>query len=164
MDTHEEYWKQYDWAKTLADEELRLNPIVSQKEDYRQYLPIDPTHPRAWIPPYVRYAKRAQVQFRCPITGWLETDWYKDTHGKGPYKRVGVLTMDHILPGAAGGKTTDENIRAISLLANMKKGAKQISDEHLRESIFIAYKLVELPEDLLTVLTKYGISSYKVGA
>lgn len=163
MNSHDEYWTKYDWAKPLADEELRLNPITDPKEDYKQYLPTDPSHPRAWIPPYVRYAKRAEVGFRCPVTGWSENDWYRGVHGNGPFKRVGILTMDHILPGAAGGKTTDENIRAISLLANMKKGAKQVSDVTLSESIHMAYKLVDMPEDLLAMVTKYGITSYKVG-
>ena len=163
MDAHDEYWKQYDWAKPLAAEELRLNPITDPKEDYKQYLPDDPSHPRAWVPPQVRYAKRAAVQFRCPITGWAETDWYRGLHGNGPFKRVGILTIDHILPGAAGGKTTDENIRAISLLANMKKGSKQVSDEKLRESILAAYRLVDMPPDLFDMLKKYGITSYKVG-
>lgn len=160
---HGEYWKQYDWAKPLADEELRLNPVTEPREDYKQFLPPDPSHSRAWIPPYVRYAKRSQVQFICPITGWGENDWYRGKHGNGPFKKVGILTMDHIIPGAAGGKTTDENIRAISLLANMKKGSKQVSDDKLRESILVAYELVTMPEDLLIVLIKYGITSYRVG-
>ena len=163
MTEHDEYWKKYDWARELADTELRLNPAPDKADDYKQYLPDNPAHPRAWIPPHVRYAKRREVGFRCPVTGWSEGDWYRGAFGNGPYKRIGILTIDHILPGAAGGMTTDENTRAISLLANMKKGAKQISEEDLRRQILQSYKLIEMPIDLLEMLNKYGISQYKVG-
>lgn len=156
------YWKKYDWARPFADEDERLNPTADPSREYRQYLPLDPTHPRAWIPPYVRWAKRKQVNFQCPITGWKETDWFRGIQG-GPYRRVGVLTMDHILPGAKGGLTTDENLRALSSLANTKKGHREISDEQLRLNILSAYKVVFMPEDLLKVLTEYNITQYKVG-
>ena len=160
---NDQYWSKYDWARPFAEEEARKNPeILDPQHDYRQYLPLDPTHARAWIPPHVRWAKRKEVNFTCPITGWKETDWFR-SHGGGPYRRVGTLTMDHIIPGALGGLTTDENIRAVRELANTKKGHKTISDEELRDNLFRAYKTVYMPEDLLAMLDKYVITSYKVG-
>jgi hypothetical protein len=159
----DEYWSRYDWARPFAEEEARLNPdLLDPQHEYRQYLPAEPSHPRAWIPPYVRWAKRKQVDFTCPITGWKETDWFRG-NGGGPFRRIGTLTMDHIIPGALGGLTTDENIRAISYLANSIKGHKQVSDEDLRKRVLGSYKIVSMPEDLLMVLDKYGITSYKVG-
>lgn len=104
------HWSQYDWAIPMAEAEALQLP--DRQKDYKQYLPSDPTHPRAYIPPHVRWAKRKQVEFICPITGWKETDWYRPIGG-GPTKLIGPLTMDHIIPGALGGLTTDENIRAI---------------------------------------------------
>lgn len=162
---NDRYWSQYDWARPLAEEEARTNPdifIFDPQRDYRQYLPTDPTHPRAFIPPHVRYAKRKQVGFTCPITGWTEKDWYRGVSG-GPFRKVGPLTIDHIIPGALGGLTTDENIRAISALANSKKGHKSISDEELRAQLFRGYKIVSMPDDLEAILTKYGIMQYKIG-
>ena len=159
----DQYWSKYDWARPFASEEARLNPeILEPEHDYKQYLPLDPTHPRAWIPPHVRWAKRKQVDFTCPITGWKESDWYRSYSG-GPYRKIGTLTIDHIVPGALGGLSTDENIRAISALANSKKGHKTVSDEELREHLFKAFKTVYMPEDLLAMLNKYIVTSYKVG-
>jgi hypothetical protein len=160
---NDRYWSKYDWARPFAEEEVRENPdILDFQKDYRQYLPLDPTHPRAYIPAHVRWAKRKSVDFRCPITGWSETDWYRGIGG-GPFRRVGLLTMDHIIPGAAGGQTTDENIRAICSLANTRKGSKQITDEELRRQLSNSYKLIEMPKDLLEILNKYAITQYKVG-
>ena len=158
------YWSKYDWARPFAEEEAKSAPeILDPQHEYRQYLPPDPMHPRAWIPPYVRWAKRNQVHFTCPITGWKETDWFKGINGHGPYRKVGVLTMDHIIPGASGGLTTDENVRAISYLANSLKGHKPLTDEELRKRILGAYQSVYMPEELLQILNKYAIVSYKVG-
>jgi hypothetical protein len=159
----EKHWAKYDWAKPFAAEEERLNPTVDPRDDYKKYLPLDPTHARAYIPPYVRWAKRWEVNFKCPILGWAEGDYYQGINGSGPIRRVGILTMDHLVPGAAGGKTTDENIRAFSALANTKKGHSTITDEELRERLLSSYKLIEVPEDLLVVLKKYNVSQFKVG-
>jgi len=158
------YWSQYNWARPFAEEEARSAPeILDPQHEYRQYLPADPQHPRAWIPPYVRWAKRRAVDFICPITGWKETDWYKGTYGRGPYRKMGTLTMDHIVPGANGGLTTDENVRAISYLANSVKGHKEMTDEELCRRILGSYQVVFMPEELLQILNKYAIVSYKVG-
>lgn len=160
---NDRYWKKYDWARPFAEEELRQTPdAMDPQREYRQYLPLDPSHPRAYIPPHVRWAKRKEVEFTCPITGWKETDWYRGTNG-GPFRKVGPLTMDHIIPGAAGGLTTDENLRAISSLANSKKGHKTISDEELRRQLHHGYKIATMPADLLHILELYGITQYKVG-
>jgi hypothetical protein len=159
----DQYWSKYDWARPFAEEEARQSPeILDPAHDYKQYLPADPTHPRAWIPPYVRWAKRKAVDFACPITGWKESDWFRGIGG-GPYRKVGTLTIDHITAGANGGLTTDENIRAISYLANSIKGHKDVNDEDLRKRIFGSYKVVFMPDDLLAMLDKYGIVVYKVG-
>ena len=131
--------------------------------DYKKYLPTDPTHPRAWIPPFVRYAKRSAVNFTCPILGWAETDYYRGITGNGPVKRVGILTMDHLIPGAAGGLTTDDNILAFSALANTKKGHSAIKDDELRERLLASYERIDIPEDLLAMLKKYNISQFKIG-
>lgn len=141
---------------------LPLDGRVSE-EDYKKYLPADPTHPRSFIPLYVRYAKRALVGFRCPITGWKETDWYRDKQGRGSFRFVGRLTIDHILAGANGGLTTDENIRAISMIANSKRGSRTVSDEELGNAILTAYERVDPPEELVDLHKKYGIIEYKVG-
>ncbi len=163
-----EHWKMYDKYRNLPEvlkDATPPSPIRAGRpeEEYRQYLPFDPTHPRAYIPIHVRYAKRQQVQFTCPITGWLETDWYQDKQHRGPYRFVGKLTMDHINPGALGGLTEDSNIRAISMLANTKKGAKTTSDEDLRKAILGSYEKIELPEDLVKILREYNITQFKVG-
>jgi hypothetical protein len=158
-----QYWQKYDWARPFADEEARQTPeILAPQFDYKQFLPLDPTHPRAWIPPHVRWAKRKQVDFTCPITGWKESEWFRG-NGGGPYRKVGILTIDHIVPGASGGLTTDENIRAISALANSIKGSKTITDEELRLRIHGSFTRVYMPEDLLAMLEKYVITMYKVG-
>lgn len=164
MDETDLYWQKYDWARPLAEAEIaRLAIPPDPQREYKQYLPSDPSHPRAYIPSYVRWAKRNEVGFRCPITGWLESDWYRPIHG-GPFRKVGMLTMDHIIPGAQGGLTTDENIRAICSLANSKKAHKTISDEELRAKLQAAYELVVMPSDLVVVLEKYAITQYKVGS
>ncbi len=155
-----EHWQQYLWAEAEAN--LEIERLEIKEIDYKQYLPEDPTHPRAWIPAFVRYAKRKQVNFICPITGWKENDWYRGLGG-GPFRKVGMLTMDHIIPGAAGGLTIDDNIRAVCYLANSKKGHKQITDQDLRRQILNSYRLVDMPIDLLEVVNKYGITQYKVG-
>lgn len=159
----EKFWEKYDWAIPFASEELRLNPMKDSSDDYRKYLPLDPTHPRAWIPPYVRWAKRKEVDFKCPILGWAEGDYYQGINGGGPIRRVGVLTMDHLIPGATGGRTTDDNIRAFSALANTKKGHSTITDAELRERLLASYIKLDLPEDLMIVLKKFNISQFKIG-
>ena len=159
-----EYWRQYEWAIPLAEAEEKTSP--TRDVDYKQYLPEDPTHPRAWIPPYVRYAKRKAVEFTCPITGWHENDYYQDYQGKGPVRQVGRLTMDHHIPGAIGGLTTDENIRAICMLANTKKGSTAITDEELRDRILRSYHKLNLHEDVLhafEVLKLHNIPYYRIG-
>lgn len=162
MDENDLYWQKYDWARPFAEQEMQWASVI--QTDYRQYLPSDPSHPRAYIPFHVRWAKRYKVGFTCPITGWHESDWYRGiTSDTGPYRRVGILTMDHIIPGAAGGLTTDENVRAISSLANAKKAHKQISDAELKEKLLASFERVTMPEDLLAVLNKYGVTQYKVG-
>lgn len=159
-----EYWSMYHWAIAPSTSEESLFPTV--EIDYKQYLPMDPSHPRAWIPNWVRYAKRKQVDFTCPITGWKETDFFQDQQRRGPVRLVGKLTMDHILPGSLGGLTSDENIRAISELANTKKGNQPISDEELRERLHSSHMVLDLPEDqkqALLFLISNKITYFRMG-
>jgi hypothetical protein len=159
-DINARYWAKYDWAREFADLEAQAD---DPKKDYRRFLPLDPTHPRAWIPQHVRWAKRKAVDFRCPITGWHELDYYQDVQKRGSIRAVGTLTMDHILPGSLGGLTTDENIRAFSELANTKKGNLTVTDEELRDRLLAVYYRVDIPADLYEQLRKYKVVQFKVG-
>lgn len=161
MNATDTYWQQYLWAKPEADAEDMLNPFP--KIAYEQYLPADPQHPRAFIPNYVRYAKRKELGFKCAVTGWSETDYFQDVTGHGPIRLVGRLTADHIIPGASGGLTTDDNIQMVSEFANTKKGSKLISNEELKERLLEHHQRIELPEDVLAVLRKYNIVYYRMG-
>lgn len=158
MDITDEYWKQYLPFKEQADAEDASNP--NPPVAYRQYLPTDPSHPRAFIPNYVRYAKRQAAGFRCPITGWHETDYFQDISGTGPVRLVGRLTIDHKLPGALGGLTTDENIQVMSEFANCKKGSLAITNEDLTTKILATHKRVILPGDLYHHLKLYNITKF----
>jgi len=161
IDPIDKYWEKYHWAIPYAEAEDKTNPIPATP--YRQYLPTDPSHPRAFIPNYVRWAKRYLAGFRCLITGWHETDYFQDIDGRGPIRLVGRLTADHKLPGSLGGLTTDENIQMISCFANTKKGNSGITNEELTERLLKTHKKLELPEDLKQSLQKYNITIYRVG-
>lgn len=161
MNATDTYWQSYLWAKPEADLEDSANPYP--KIGYEQYLPTDPQHPRAFIPNYVRYAKRKEVGFRCVVTGWHESDYFQDVCGHGPIRLVGRLTVDHIIPGALGGLTTDDNIQMVSEFANTKKGSNQINNEELRKRLLEHHTRVELPDDVLAVLRKYNITYYRIG-
>lgn len=159
-----EYWSKYHWAIDPSIGEDSLFP--ASEVDYKKYLPLDPTHPRAWIPNWVRYAKRLESNFTCPITGWKETDFFQDKSGRGPVRIVGKLTMDHTIPGAMGGLTTDENIRAISELANTKKGSLLVSDEELRQRLHHTHQKLDLlpeVEKALLYLMSQGITYFRMG-
>ncbi|VVB52890.1 Uncharacterised protein [uncultured archaeon] len=163
MDLTDQYWEKYLWAKPFADaEDLdSLIPLVP----YKQYLPSEPTHPRAFIPNYVRWAKRKELDFTCPITGWKETDFFHDIAGNGAVRMVGRLTVDHIIPGSLGGMTTDENIQMISEFANVKKGNRQITNQELREQLLSTHKKVdERYDELLSVLRKYEVNQFRMGS
>jgi hypothetical protein len=159
-----DYWSKYHWAIDPAAHEVSL--FSTNELDYKKYLPLYPSHPRAWIPNWVRYAKRQSCNFTCPITGWKETDFFQDTQGRGPIRMVGKLTMDHIVPGASGGLTTDDNIRAISELANTKKGSLAVSDDELRERLHNSHQILnlesEVKEALLFLMSK-NISHFRMG-
>lgn len=170
-----EYWIKQNsiYANTLNDPGFReeqkrdasipISPLRGHENiDYRPYLPPDPAHPRAYIPADIRYAKRKAQNFLCAITGWKETDWFRDKQKRGPYRQVGRLTIDHAQAGANGGLTTDENTRMVCELANTKKGRKIISDEEVRNNILAAFEIVQMPENLLAVVNEYGIVQYKV--
>lgn len=162
----DEYWSSYHWAKQEAfDEKMKRTEFVPPQNDGYDYgnHPIDPSHPRAYIPEYVRWAKRRDVNFKCPVTGWAETDFYQGNNSCGPIYMVGVLTMDHIIPAASGGLTTNENLRAMSQLVNTLKGKTNQTDLELQTRVFGSYKLVEPPTDLKTMLIKYWITRHYTG-
>ena len=161
MNATDTYWQQYLGYKEEADAEDALSPYP--KIPYEQHLPTDPSHPRAFIPNYVRYAKRKQAGFRCAVTGWHEADYFRDVSGRGPVRLVGRLTVDHIIPGALGGLTTDDNIQMVSEFANTKKGSNQINNEELKIRLSEHHQRVELPEDILAMLRKYNITYYRIG-
>lgn len=159
MDITDEYWKKYLWAKEFSDAEDAATPMIP----YRQFLPNDPQHPRAYIPNYVRWAKRKELNFTCPITGWKETDFFQDIHHCGPVRLVGRLTVDHIVPGALGGLTTDENIQMICEFANTKKGSKSMSNDELREKLLTTHYKLDQPQELFEMLRRYNVTHFKVG-
>src|SRR5579863_2685684 len=144
----------------LEDQELKKKKLSG--ENYIKYLPTEPSHHRAHVPDDVRYAKRKDQGFRCAIRGWRETDWVQDKQKRGPVRRVGVLTVDHIIPGAKGGMTTDENIKMVCEFVNAKKADKEITYEQMRDRVLGAYELVELPVELEQILIKYGVREYRV--
>lgn len=161
MDATDEYWQKYHWAREFADLEDATNP--TPMIPYKQYLPPDPAHPRAYIPNYVRWAKRKELNFTCPITGWKETDYFQDIPKRGPVRLVGRLTADHKLPGALGGITSDENIQMICEFANTKKGSSAITNEELTAKLLSTHQKIEEPAELFEMLRRYNITQFRVG-
>jgi len=153
-----DYWAQYHWAIPYADAEDRA--ALATATDYKRYLPQDPTDPRAWIPTFARYAKRHQVNFTCPVTLWKETDYFQDIAGQGPIRFVGRLTVDHIVPGARGGRTTDDNTAMICEFANVKKGSDDVSYDALRQRLLSTHRKIEEPAELLDMLRKYQVTRF----
>lgn len=141
----------------IAEQELRkIRPV---EEDYKRYLPEDPSHPRAFVPYDVRFAKRKDQGFRCAITGWHEADWVRNKQKQGPVRLVGVLTIEHIIPGS---KTADDTIKMACGFVNFKKANRKISYEDMRAHILSVYEIAEIPEDLLGMLKKYQIREFKL--
>lgn len=160
-----EYWiAQHERYRTtmldpdfIAEQELKKSR--PPEEDYKRYLPANPSHPRAFIPYDVRFAKRKDQGFRCAITNWHETDWVRDKQHQGPIRLVGVLTVEHII---AGSITADNTIKMACGFVNAKKGSRKVSYEQMREHILNVYELVEPPADLLDMLKKYQIREFRI--
>lgn len=164
------YWNQY--AGTRQDPEYKAeqerkkrdNVAPLRGEGYatqRSTVPADPSDPDAYVPHWVRFAKRKLVGFKCPLTDWKETDWIQPISG-GKIRLVGELTLDHRLARSKNGRTTDENTRMICGLANGKKGNRNKTDEEISANLLDNWKVVEPPDDLLAMLNKYGIREYKI--
>ena len=166
----QEYWKKYafvkrDSAYQTERERKKNTPGIALRGDENEYdpakhHPADPSDPDAYVPPYVRFEKRKQVNFTCPITGWKETDWVQPISG-GKIRLVGELTLDHKLARSKNGRTTDENTRMVAWLANNKKSNNAKTDEEIRNNICSQYKVISVPQDLLDILTKYGLTEYR---
>ena len=101
---------------------------------------LDPSHPKAPVPDWVRFAKREKQGFRCYILGWHETDWMLNKQS-GEIQQVGTLTLDHTVAAANGGLTTDANTMMIAEIANLKKGSKQKTYEEMRTFLHMVYEL-----------------------
>lgn len=163
-----DYWQLYAATKQDLDykaEQKRkksedVAPLRGEGYDPRKHHPADPSDPDAYVPAWVRFAKRKLVNFKCPVTGWRETDWIQPLNG-GRTRLVGELTLDHRLARAKNGRTTDDNTRMVASLANSKKGDRDLSDEQIRANLANGYKIVEPPTDLLPMLQKYGIKEYR---
>lgn len=82
----------------------------------RQILPRTRPKPEERREPSLglRYKVLARDRFRCAICG------------RSPATDLDVtLHVDHIEPVAAGGKTTEENLRALCVDCNLGKGTKR---------------------------------------
>jgi hypothetical protein len=143
----------------IAEQETKSIPAGLKEDSYRIYLPKEPSHPRAFVPYDVRFAKRKDQQFRCAITGWHEQDWIRDKQHQGPIRLVGVLTIEHVV---AGSPTADDTIKMACGFVNGKKGDRRVSYEKIREYALDAYELVEPPADFLEMLTKYRVREFKI--
>lgn len=143
----------------IAEQEAKKALPGPKEDDYRIYLPKDPSHPRAFVPYDVRFAKRKDQGFRCAITGWHESDWIRDKQHQGPIRLVGILTIEHVI---AGSPTADDTIKMACGFVNGKKGDRRISYDDMREHILAVYELVEVPADLLEMLKKYQVREFKL--
>lgn len=162
------YWQQYISTRQdpeyKAEQEQKKRDVVAPlrgEYDPKKHSPADPSDPNAYVPAYVRFAKRKLVNFTCPITGWRETDWIQPING-GKIRLVGELTLDHKLARSRNGRTTDENTRMICGLANGKKGDRQKFDNEIRMNIVSNWRVVEPPQELLSALTKFGVREYRI--
>ena len=146
------YWIEQNPSYVLATIDpayIRERELASTRRDpledfsWRYRLnQLDPSHPKAPVPEWVRFAKRQKQQFRCAILGWQENDWMINKMS-GIIQPVGVLTVDHVVPAAEGGLTTDANTLMVAEIANNKKGCKLKSYEQMREHLHSVYDLYE---------------------
>lgn len=164
----QQYWQQYLATRQdpeyKAEQERKKREVVAPLRggyDPKKHSPADPSDPDAYVPPYVRFAKRKLVAFTCPITGWKETSWIQPING-GKVRLVGELTLDHRLARSKNGRTTDENTRMICGLANGKKGNRDKTDEQIRANLVNNWKIVEPPAKLLEAMLEFGVREYKI--
>jgi hypothetical protein len=125
---------------------------------------LDPSHPRAPVPDWVRFAKREKQGFRCHILGWHELEWMFNKQS-GEIQQVGMLTLDHTLAAANGGLTTDANTMMIAEIANSKKGSKMKTYDEMREFLFSIYELYVPTLDEIIAINSFrarGIKKVKL--
>jgi hypothetical protein len=163
-----EYWikENPEYIKTLTNpaylEEQAQRPENTHQDWKKKFYALDPSHPKAFIPDWVRYAKREKQNFRCHVLGWHEKDWIFNKNS-GELKQVGILTVDHTLAGANGGLTTDANTIMIASFVNTKKGSKMRSYEEIREHFHSFYELyVPTQEEVQAINSLKGKGFKKV--
>lgn len=129
---------------------MKRDPQEDQTWRYKLGL-LDPSHPKAIVPEWVRFAKRKNQDFRCHILGWKESDWMVNKTSR-EIQQVGMLTLDHTLAAAHGGLTTDANTMMVAEIANNKKGSKMKSYEEMRQFLHSIYELyVPTNEELMAI-------------
>ena len=95
-----------------SSDEILGNSIETNVPDGPADCPMRIASPRA-ISLSLRYRVLLRDRFRCTICG------------RSPATDSGVeLHIDHIVPWSKGGKTVEENLRALCLECNLGKGAK----------------------------------------
>jgi hypothetical protein len=157
-----QYWiaQNPDYIKALDDpryqaERERILSLRTHEENnmvWKQKLnQLDPSHPKAPVPDWVRWAKRDKQQFRCYVLGWHETDWMRNKLS-GSIQQIGILTLDHTLAAANGGLTTDANTMMIAEAVNQKKGSKVKTYEEMRAHFYSIYELyIPTVEEIIAI-------------
>lgn len=144
-----EYWAKqgYSLADVVDDPKYLAERLASLEEERNsqfdpKYLPSDPSHPRAYVPPYVLFKMRRDQNFTCHVLGWGEEQWYihKET---GVVRQVGKLTKDHTLAGANGGLTHQNNLKMVAEIVNSRKGSRFVTYEELRKHFLEYYELFQ---------------------
>jgi len=156
-----EYWMQQnpEYILALLDPAYQnersaalANKDTAQSYHWRDKLNmLDPSHPKATIPEWVRWSKRKKQQFRCYVLGWHETDWMINKLTRN-IQQIGVLTVDHFVAGANGGLTTDLNTTMLAEIVNNKKGSKVKTYEDMREHFYSVYEqYIPSPEEMIAI-------------
>jgi hypothetical protein len=154
MAQNPDYIKVLDDPRYQAEREriLSMRESVQENMHWKQKLnQLDPSHPKAPVPDWVRWAKREKQQFRCYVLGWHENDWTKNKV-TGNIQPVGMLTLDHTLAAANGGLTTDANTMMIAEAVNQKKGSKSKTYEEMRQHFYLIYELyIPSTEEIIAI-------------
>ena len=99
----------------LQQSRADVRQVPTQAKSRRTIRPED----RSSIPLGLRYKVLSRDRFRCVICG------------RSPATDLAVtLHVDHVMPVAAGGKTTEKNLRATCADCNLGKGSQLPSDTH----------------------------------
>ena len=161
-----QYWLEQNPSYILAPTDpayIRERELASGRRDpaedfsWRHRLnQLDASHPKAPVPEWIRFAKRKKQDFRCAILGWQETDWMINKMS-GNIQQVGMLTVDHVIPAAQGGLTTDANTLMVAEIANNKKGCKLKSYEQMREHLHSVYELYQMSAEELIAIESFRL-------